>query len=126
MTVWYIGGEGTGSEETGADVLDGTLHASFFIPAGGAAREGGEVIVGREFQEAGVEKNGVAAAFQDHAAYIVGLQAPGRSTPVVKGMHVAEEEILQALVEEEFQPQGTAGGEGEDEAGQTPAGPVQA
>src|SRR5436190_22658376 len=88
------GGEGTGSEEAGADVLDGAFHAPFFIPAGRAARKGGEVIVGREFQEAGVEMNGVAAAFQDHAAKIVVLQAPGRSPPVVKGMHVAEEEIL--------------------------------
>ena len=54
------------------------------------------------------------------------LQAPGRSTPVVKGVNVAEEKILQALVEEEFQPQGTAVGEGEDEAGQTPAGAAHA
>jgi len=35
---------------------------------------------------------------------------------------VAEEKILEALVEEEFQPQGAAVGEGEDEAGQTAAG----
>jgi len=72
-----------------------------------------------------MEMNGVAAAFQDHTAQIVGLQAPGRPTPVVKGMHMAEEKILQALVEEEFQPQGATAGEGEDEAGQTPAGAAQ-
>ncbi len=49
------------------------------------------MIVVREFQETGVEVNGVAAAFQDHAAQIVSLQAPGCPTPVVKGMHVTEE-----------------------------------
>ena len=80
------------------------------------------MVVGGEFEIAGVEVDGIAAAFQDHTAEIVGLQAPGRSTPVVKGMHVVEEKILQALVEEEFQPQGTTVGEGKDETGQTPAG----
>jgi hypothetical protein len=80
------------------------------------------VIVSGEFQEAGVEMNGIAAAFQDHAAQIVGLEVAGRSAPIVEGMHVAEEKILQALVEEEFQPQGAAVGEGEDETGQTPTG----
>ena len=37
-------------------------------------------------------------------------------------MDVAEEKILQGLVEEELQPQSAAVGEGEDEAGQTTAG----
>ena len=49
------GGEGTGGEEAGPNVLDGALHAAFFIAAGRAARTSGEVIVGGEFQEAGVE-----------------------------------------------------------------------
>ena len=35
---------------------------------------------------------------------------------------MAEEKILQGLVEEELQPQSAAVGEGEDEAGQTTAG----
>jgi hypothetical protein len=118
----FQGGERTSGEEAGTYILDSALHAPFFIPAGGAAREGGEVVVGGEFQEAGMKMNGIAAAFQDHTAEIVGLQAPGRSAPVVKGMHVAEEEILQALVEKELQPQGAAIGEGEDEAGQTATG----
>jgi len=37
-------------------------------------------------------------------------------------MDVAEEKILQGLVEEELQPASAAVGEGEDEAGQTTAG----
>ena len=122
----FQGGEGPGGEEAGTDILDGALHAPFFIAPSGAAREGGEVTVGGEFQEAGVEMNGIAATFQDHAAEMVGRQAPGRSTPVVKGVNVAEEKILQALVEEEFQPQGTAVREGEEEAGQTAAGAAHA
>jgi feruloyl esterase len=77
--------------------------------------------VGGEFQEAGMEIDSDAATLQDHAAQVVSLQAPGRPTPVVKRMHLAQEKSLQALVEEEFQPQGTAAGEREDEPGQTPA-----
>src|SRR6516164_3316806 len=65
--------------------------------------------------------NGIATPLQNHAAEIVGCQTSGRTSPIMKGVHVAEEKMLQALVEEEFQPQGTAVGEGEDEAGQTPA-----
>jgi hypothetical protein len=37
-------------------------------------------------------------------------------------MDVAEEKILQGLIEEELQPQGTAVGQGKDEARQTAAG----
>ena len=51
------------------------------------------MIVGGKFQEAGMEMNGVTATLQDHAPEIVGLQAPGCSAPVVKGMHVAEGKV---------------------------------
>ena len=110
------GGEGTGGEETVTDVLDGALHAAFFIAPRRAAGTSGEMVVGGEFEEAGMEVNGIAAAFQDHAAEIVGQNGSRRPTPIGEGMDVAEEKILQALVEEELQPQGAAVGESEDEA----------
>ena len=62
------------------------------------------MVVSREFQEAGVKVNGIAAALQDHAAEIVSLDAARGSTPILKGMDMAEEEILQALVEKELHP----------------------
>ena len=68
------GGEGTGGEEVVTDILDGALHAAFFIAPRRAAGASGEMVVGGEFEEAGVEMNGVAAALQDHAAEIVGQQ----------------------------------------------------
>src|SRR5271165_6366355 len=115
-------GEGTGGEKVVADILNGALHAAFFIAPGGAAGPSGEMVVGREFEKTGVEMDGLAAAFQDHAAEIVGQNGSGGPTPIGKGMDVAEEKILQGLVEEELQPQSAAVGEGEDEAGQTTAG----
>src|SRR5271157_335722 len=119
------GGEGTGGEEVVPNILDGAFHAAFFIAAGRSAGSSGKVVVSGEFQEAGVEVNGIAAALQDHAAEIVGLEVTGRSTPILKGVDVAEEEILQTLVEEELDPQGAAVGESEDEAGQTATGTAQ-
>ncbi|MGB7590336.1 MAG: hypothetical protein WCD04_02945 [Terriglobia bacterium] len=49
----FQGGEGTGAEEAVTDILDGALHAVFFIAPRRAARTGGEVVVGRELEEAG-------------------------------------------------------------------------
>src|SRR5208337_5684182 len=82
----------------------------------------GEMVVGREFEKTGVEMDGLSTAFQDHAAEIVGQNGSRRPTPIGEGMDVAEEKILQGLVEEELQPQSATVGEGEDEAGQTTAG----
>jgi hypothetical protein len=116
------GGEGAGGEKVVTDILDRTFHAPFFPAGARITGPGGEVVVGRKFQEARVEVNGVAAALPDDAAEIIGLQATRGSTPIAEGMDVAEEKILQALVEEEFEPQGAAVGEGEDEAGQAASG----
>jgi hypothetical protein len=55
------------------NVLDGAFHAAFFIAAGRSTGSSGKVVVSGEFQEAGVKVKGIAAAFQDHAAEIVGL-----------------------------------------------------
>jgi hypothetical protein len=69
----FQGSEGAGGEKAGTYILNSTFHTPFFIPAGRAAREGGEMIVGRELQEARMEVDGIAATLQDHAAEIVGL-----------------------------------------------------
>jgi hypothetical protein len=62
----FQGGEGTGGEEAAAGVLDRAFDAAFFIAAGRTARESGEVVVGGEFEQAGMEVDGLAAALQYH------------------------------------------------------------
>src|SRR2546422_5285045 len=69
--------------------------------------------------------DGVAAALQHDAAKIIGRQATGRSTPIGESVDVAEEKILQALIEKKFQPQGAAVGKGQDEGGQATAGTTE-
>jgi hypothetical protein len=59
--------------------------------------------VGRELEKTGVEVNGLAAAFQDHAAEVVSQNGSRGPTPIGEGMDVAEEKILRGLVEEELQ-----------------------
>jgi hypothetical protein len=49
----FQGGEGTGGEEAVTDILDGALHAAFFIAPRRAPGTGGEVVVGRELEQAG-------------------------------------------------------------------------
>lgn len=61
------GGERTRGEEARPCVLNGALHAPFFIASRGTAGAGGEVVVGGEFQQTGMEVIGVAAAFEHHA-----------------------------------------------------------
>jgi len=80
------------------------------------------MIMSGELQEARVEVDGITATLEYHAAKIIGGQVPGCAAPIVKGMNVAEKEILERLVQKELEPQSPAVGEGEDEAGQTAAG----
>ena len=61
------GGERTRGEEARPCVLNGALHAPFFIAPRGTAGAGGEVVEGGEFQQTGMEVNGVAAAFEHRA-----------------------------------------------------------
>jgi len=116
------GGEGARREEAPTGVLNGALDAPFFITPGGAARAGSEVVVGGEFEQAGMEMNGIAAALEYHAFQIVIQNGSGGPTPIGEGMDVAEEKILQGLIEEELQPQGAAVGEGQQEGGQAATG----
>src|SRR6266581_4201903 len=56
------GSEGTRCEKAAASILNGALHAALFIAPRRAAGPGGEGVVGREFQEAGMEVDGIGAA----------------------------------------------------------------
>jgi hypothetical protein len=123
LTVEVLQGqERTRREEIETDVLNGSFDAPFLVASGRAARTGGEMIVSGEFQKARVEVDSITAALQHYAAKIIGRQVPWCAAPIVKRMNVAEEEILERLVQKEFEPQGPAVREGEDEAGQAAAG----
>ena len=64
----------------------------------------------------------VAAAFQHRAFEIVVKDDPGRSGPVLKGVHVAAQKVLHGLIEEELQIQRPRPGQGDHEAGQLALG----
>lgn len=98
------GGKGAGSEEAVTHILNGALDASLFISAGRVARASGKVIVSGEFQQVGMEVDGIAATLQDHTFQMVIEYAARRSCPIIKGMDMVEEEVFQSLVEEELQP----------------------
>jgi len=116
------GDEGASGEEALTDIGNGALDATFFVAPRRAARTGGEVVVSGEFEPAGMKVKSVAVAFEHDTTEIIGGQAARSSTPVVEGVDMTKEEVLQGLIEEEFQPQGTAVREGQDEGGEAAAG----
>ena len=69
-----------------------------------------------------MEVNGVATTFQDDSLEVVVQDAPCTAAPCGKSMDVAQEKVLQALVEEELQPQGATIGERQDKGGKAAAG----
>ena len=99
------GSKGAGGKERGANVLDRSFHASFFIPPSHMAGPGGEVVVSGQFQQSGMKANGIAAALQHYAFKVVVKENSGASTPLRKGPHVAAQEVLQRLVKEKLQGQ---------------------
>src|ERR1035438_2250024 len=69
-----------------------------------------------------MEVDGVASTFQDDSLKVVVQDAPCTAAPCGKSMDVAKEKVLQALVEEELQPQGATIRERQDKGGETAAG----
>ena len=99
------GSKGAGGKERGANVLDRSFHASFFIPPSHMAGPGGEVVVSGQLQQSGMKANGIAAALHHYAFKVVVKENSGASTPLRKGPHVAAQEVLQRLVKEKLQGQ---------------------
>ena len=62
------------------------------------------MIVGGEFQQAGVEVDGVAAAFENDTLEIVIENRSGRAAPVLEGMDVSQEKVLETLIQKELYP----------------------
>jgi hypothetical protein len=127
-------GERARRKEGMTDILDGALDASFLGAAKGPARLGGEVIVAAQFEQPRLKVDGVTTAFEDDGFEIVIENDSGTAAPLTKGMDVAQQKVLQGLIEKELEIEGAAVGECEHEAGQatlrtadsdlTKAGPV--
>ena len=71
-----------------------------------------------------MKMNGIAAPLEHGAAKIVVQQDSGKTLPVFKGMNVAAQKALHALVEEELEVQRPGIGERDDKAGKLPASPA--
>jgi hypothetical protein len=100
--------------------LDSALDASFLRTAKGPARLGGEVIVAAQFEQPRLKVDVVTTTFEDDGFEIVIENGSGTAAPCRKGMHMAEQKVLQGLVEKELEIEGAAVGEREHKAGQAP------
>ena len=58
--------------------------------------------MGAQIEQAGMEVNLIAAALQHGTAKIVIEDDPGLAGPGLEGMHMAAQEVLDSLVEEEL------------------------
>ena len=74
------------------------------------------------FEQAGVKVNGVAAAFEHDRLKIVIQNSSGCAAPRGKSMNMAQQKVLECLVEKELQIERATVREGEHEAGQAPLG----
>ena len=116
------GGEGPARPEGIAHIADGSFHAPFLIAGAHLAGLWREVVMGAQFDQAGIEVNLVAAPLQHGDFEIVVKNHAGLAVPGLKGMHVAAQEVLRRLIEEELQIQSARIRQRHHEAGQSAAG----
>src|SRR5215813_9080842 len=119
-------GERASGEERVADVLNGAFDTPFLIAASRATGQSREVVVSAQFEQARVKVDRLAAALADHAAHIVKENVSRNPAPVTEGVNVAQQQILDALVKEEFDPQRARIRERDDEAGKLALGAADA
>ena len=115
-------GEGAAGPEGFAHIANGSLHAAFLITGADLTGTRGEVIMSAELHQSRVEVDLVASALQHCAAKVVVKNHARLAGPVVKGMHVAAQEVLHRLVEEELQIQRPRPRQRGHEAGQCAPG----
>src|SRR5262249_50067663 len=110
--------KGASREKRVADVLNGAFDPALLIAASRAARPGVEMIMRAKFKQAGGKGNGVAAPLGGNTFHIVEQNCPWDPAPVLEGVNVAQQEILNALVKEELDPQRARVTERDDETGE--------
>ena len=115
-------GKGAARPEGIAHIADRSFHAALLIAGAYLTRARCEVVVRTEFDQAGMKMDLIAAAFQDSTLEVVVEKHARLAGPIGKGMHVAAQEILHGLIEEELQIQRSGIRQSHDEAGQCSSG----
>src|SRR5215469_6276855 len=103
---------------------NGSLHAPFLISGPYLAGARSKVIMRAQVQQARIKVNLVAASFQHGTAEVIVEKDSWLAGPSLKGVDMTTQKVFHALIEEEFQIQGTRVGKGDEKARQTPAGPA--
>jgi len=115
-------GEVPALEEALANEPDGSLDATFLIASPRGAELWLEVIMGAKLEKPGMKASLAAEAFQNSGLEVVVEQASGATTERLEGPDVAQEEVLECLVEEELEVEGAGVGQREHEARKAPFG----
>jgi hypothetical protein len=102
-----------------ANITDGPFHAPFLIARPHLARLRGKVVVGAQLGQARVEQDVRVAALQHRRLEVVVKNGARLSVPSLKGMHVAAQEVLGALIEEELQVERARVRQRDDKAGKS-------
>src|SRR5919109_2382267 len=110
-------GKAASGEERIADVTDDALDAAFLVTAPRMARLGREMIMPAQFEQPGLETDGVAEAIQDDRFHIVVENIARNRFPVGEGVDVSAQQALQTLIEKEFKVESAAVRKSDDEAG---------
>jgi hypothetical protein len=118
------GGEDRSLEEGLAHVADGPLHLALFVSSARGARTWLEVVVRDELDQAGVEVYGAALPLEHRRLEVVVQDHPRHPAEVVEAAHVAAEEALLGLVEEEFEVERAGEAQRHHEARQLPLRPT--
>src|SRR5437867_6922731 len=116
-------GERARREEALADVAYSPLDAPFFRSPRRPAGAGLEVIVRAQLDKTRMEVDRIASSLEHGRAQVVVQDGPGNAAQLLEGAHVAPQEVLEALVEEELQRQGAGVGQCQHEARQAPLRP---
>ena len=61
------------------------------------------MIVSAEFEQAGMEVDGVTATLQHHTPHVVVQDDAGHAGPRLKGTHMPTQKIFHGLIEEKLQ-----------------------
>jgi len=98
-------GETSACPERVAHIAGGAFHAAFLIAGAHLAGSWGEVIMRAQFDQPGMKLDLIAATLQYGALEIVAKNYAWLAVPILECMHVAAQEILHGLIEEELQVQ---------------------
>jgi len=105
-------------EERSPYELDRAFHAAFFVAAADLTRADEEVVVGAKLEQTRVELYGVSTTFQNRRAKVVAQNRPRHAAPILEGVNMATQEVLQLLVEEELEEQSARIRQSQHKAGQ--------